>query len=230
MEVACESAVETLTDGRERRREHRQVTVMRVGLIHGPDGKQFCLIRNLSSDGLMARVYRRFQPGEALGVELKGGHFLGGEVVWSRGYEIGVQLRARIDLADALSAGWAAEDGKRPRLPRLNLNCPATVREGAQLSPVRVRDISPRGARVELRSSLASGTQIVLTLPDLAPIHGVVRWARDGEAGLLFNESLPLEMLARWIDERRNLPSDRTYFPKQPRSFPEGRMRAVSTV
>ena len=188
---------------KERRSGRRQVTLMRVGLLHTGEGKEFCLVRNLSEGGLMARVYRGFRPGERIEVELKSDELLTGDVVWARGHEIGVQFRSSVDVANVLSVQWDGAAEMRPRLPRLDLDCPAIARQGAESLAIRVRDISHRGAKIRSRGLLVKPAAVVLALPHLPSIHGVVRWTRHEEAGVLFNECLPFEVLARCTGERR---------------------------
>jgi hypothetical protein len=178
---------------------------MRVGLIHAAEGKEFCLVRNISAGGLMARVYRSFRPGEEIHVELTTGHILIGDVVWARALDIGVQFRAAIDVSDVLSSRWGPDSARRPRLPRLDLNCPAIARYEARSLPVEIGNISQRGAKIVARSPVPVFARIVLGLADMPAIHGTVRWSIGDEAGLFFNESLPFAVLARWVDERRRL-------------------------
>lgn len=192
----------------ERRRGPRQLTLMRVGLIHAPDGNELCLVKNLSAGGMMARVYRSFQPGQEVKVELTTGHLLTGEVIWSQGSDIGVQFRNSIDVSQVLSSRWGPESNRRPRLPRLALSCPAIARCGARSFAVEVGNISQRGAKIIAKVSVPNLSGIVLGLPDLPAIQGTVRWSRADEAGLLFHESLPFTVLARWVDERRQLERD----------------------
>lgn len=195
----------------ERRGEPRKLTLMRVGLIHASEDKEFCLVRNISADGLMARVYRSFRPGEEVRVELANGHILLGEIVWARGVDIGVQFRLSVDVANVLSSRWGPDSEKRPRLPRLDLSCPAVARYGGRSVPVQLRNISQRGAKIVGRGPIPDFSEIVLSLPDLGCIHCTARWSNGDEAGVFFNESLPFAVLARWVDGRRRL-------EKRPRS------------
>ena len=189
----------------ERRRGPRQLTLMRVGLMHTRESKEFCLVRNLSADGLMARAYGSFEPREEVRVELPTGHVLIGDVVWARSPDIGVQFRVPIDVANVLSTRWGPEMERRPRLPRLDLVCPAIARYGPRSFAVRVDNISQRGAKIVAREPVPNSAAIVLGLPDLPLIHGTVRWSRGDEAGLFFNDCLPFAVLARWVDGRREL-------------------------
>lgn len=189
----------------ERRRGPRHLTLMRVGVIHGRESNDFCLVRNISSGGLMACVYRNFRPGEEVRIELTTGHILIGNVVWARGPDIGVQFRAPIDAANVLSTRCGPETDRRPRLPRLNLSCPAIARYGARSIAVAVGNISQRGAKIEAPAKVPNFSRIVLGLPGLPSIHGTVRWSHGGAAGLYFKDSLPFAVLARWVDEHRQL-------------------------
>lgn len=189
----------------ERRRGPRKLTLMRVGLIHASEGMEFCMVRNMSADGLMARVYRSFRPGEEARVELTSGHVLVGDVVWASGVDIGIQFRASIDVAQVLSSRTGPNSDRRPRLPRLDLSCPAIARYGPRSCAVQLGNISQRGAKIVARGPIPNNSAIMLGLPDLPCIQGTVRWSRGDEAGLYFNESLPFTVLARWVDDRRHL-------------------------
>ena len=204
-EVASEFTPSALHASVERRRGARHLTLMRVGLIHCREGKEFCLIRNLSSGGLMAQTYRRSRPGEEVHVELTTGHILVGDVVWARGLDIGVQFRGSIDVSSVLSTRWGPEFARRPRLPRLSLSCPASVRHGSLPFTVQVQNISQHGAKIVATQLIPNLTSMVLSLPNLPVIEGTVRWSRGDEAGLFFKGSLPFPVLARWVDGRRQL-------------------------
>jgi hypothetical protein len=69
---------------------------------------------------------------------------------------------------------------------------------------VTLRDISQGGARVQIPAPAMELGQIVhLSLPDLPPAAGAVRWVGGAEVGISFNECIAFEQLARWIHERR---------------------------
>ena len=64
----------------ERRRETRHLTILRVGALIGPNGRELCLIRNISAGGLMAHVYSHHSTGGRVAVELKSNQAVPGEV------------------------------------------------------------------------------------------------------------------------------------------------------
>src|SRR4051812_28657856 len=55
----------------ERRSAARHLTILRVGALVGPHGRELCLVRNISAGGLMAHVYSNHRMGERVAVELK---------------------------------------------------------------------------------------------------------------------------------------------------------------
>jgi hypothetical protein len=69
---------------------------------------------------------------------------------------------------------------------RSNVFLAATLRCGNGQSPVRVRNISPRGALVDGPGLPAAGTRIRLARGSLSAV-GSIAWSADGQAGLAFD-------------------------------------------
>ena len=151
----------------------------------------------------MARAYRRFQAGETIRIELKVGSLVSGIVTRAQDYDIAVKFEEPIDLAEVLSGAWAAEGTKPLRLPRLSMGCPAMMTQGASSSFINVTNISQRGLKLETSGAMAAPGAVLLTLPDLPPISGTIRWLDGTGAGVLFNNCLQFEVLARWVEARR---------------------------
>ena len=184
----------------DRRRAARHLTILRVGAMIGPQGRDLCLIRNISAGGLMAHVYSRYQTGDPVAVELKGEQQIPGRVIWSEGSNIGIQFDARIDVADMLAAQPAtAAKGHRPRMPRVEVDRLGTMRCGARVIGINTRDISQGGVKVETDEPIECGSEVVLTLERFRPIQGMVRWSQDGLAGISFNQILPFHELMGWL-------------------------------
>jgi hypothetical protein len=187
----------------ERRRDPRHLTILRVGALVGPNGRELCLIRNISAGGLMAHVYSHHALGETVEVELKGNQPIHGRVVWGEASNIGVQFDAQIDVAEMLSNNAAIENGLQPRLPRVEVDRLATVRCGARLCGVNTRDISQGGVKVETDDPLEVGAQVVITMEKFRPVQGVVRWCGGGLAGIAFHELLRFGELMAWLIPER---------------------------
>jgi hypothetical protein len=182
----------------DRRTGPRYTTLLRVGVLQTEAGRELCLIRNISAGGLMAHVYSEIAVGARAEVELKSGQHVSGTVIWAKKRAIGVQFDGTVDVADLLTV---CSSGPRPRMPRIEADCFASVRAGARTYRARTRDISQGGVKVKIDAELPIG-EAVVTLSGLRPVSCAIRWS-DGEfAGIAFNEIVPLGELIPWLKER----------------------------
>jgi hypothetical protein len=185
----------------ERRHSERYTTTMRVGTMVTEAGSELCLVRNISCGGLRARVYSDVPVGTRATIELKSGQSVSGEVIWTEGDQIGLRFDAPVDVADVLSSATAAAQGQKARLPRIEIRRFATLRSGIRLLRGETVNISQGGVKLHfapLQTSITRGP-VVVTIAGLDPIPGVVRWAADKEAGVEFNNLVPLKRLFAWI-------------------------------
>jgi Tfp pilus assembly protein PilZ len=183
----------------ERRRETRHLTILRVGALIGPGGRELCLIRNISAGGLMAHVYSHHSLGAAVAVELQSNQAVPGKVVWADQSNVGIEFDDPIDVEGMLSSQAALDNGWQRRLPRVEVDRLATLRCGARLYGVNTRDISQGGVKVETDQPLEIGREVVLTMEKFRPVAGAVRWCRDGLAGIAFNHLIPFHELMEWL-------------------------------
>jgi hypothetical protein len=188
----------------ERRRDSRHLTILRVGALIGPAGRELCLIRNISAGGLMAHVYSRHEDGERVAIELKGNQQTPGKVIWIDDSNIGIAFDEPIDVAEILSNQAVLENGWQPRLPRIEVDRLATLRCGAKLYGVNTRDISQGGVKIECDQPLETGRDVVLTMEQFRPLAATVRWCANGLAGLSFNQLVPFPELMAWLKGGEN--------------------------
>ena len=184
----------------ERRDGERHLTLYRVGSVLVEDRRELCLIKNISAGGMMIRAYCPIAEGTRLSVELKCGVPIHGRVSWAREASLGIAFEQPIDVIDVLSS---AMDGPRPRMPRIEIDCPVTLREGANQWRVRGCDISQGGIKVRSEAMIKPGSAVVITVAGLAPMSGVVRWNDEGCTGLTFNKLVPLAVLVDWLQQQR---------------------------
>jgi len=188
---------------RDRRRDIRHLTILRVGTVVHGDTRELCLVRNISAGGLMALVYSKFETGQEIAIELKTNQAINGRVTWTRESSIGVAFDEKIELGDVLSNPPVLDNGWRPRMPRVPIDRLATLRAGARTYWVSARDISQGGVRVEADHSLDIGGETVITLENFRPVQGVVRWRKDNVVGISFNQVIPFHELTGWLTTRR---------------------------
>ena len=187
----------------ERRRQIRQLALLRVALLHAGGVSDICVVRNISQKGLSARVYRKLTAGDHVQVEFRSGELLSGSVVWEKEFDIGIVFPQPIDVAHVLANRPSSQPKKRRALPRIAVASAGKLSNGLQSIDVTLRDISQAGANLEVRRHGLSFRNVQLSLPALPPIGAVVRWTAGSSLGLSFNECLSFETLARWIQARR---------------------------
>jgi hypothetical protein len=185
---------------RERRDGQRHMTLYRVGSIMIEDRRELCLIKNISAGGMMIRLYCSIAEGTAVTIELKSGQPINGKIGWTRDQNAGIAFDQPIDVIDILSTSM---DGPRPRMPRIETECHATLRDGANVIRVRVCDISQGGVKVACETVLSQGADVVIGLPGLEPQRGIACWSEGGFSGIAFNRLIPLSELVAWLQQQR---------------------------
>ena len=186
-----------------RRVHHRYVMVMRDGFLHVGGERVPCVVRNISTGGLMARVYRPVEQGEPVRIELGTGQLLDGTVLWEKDWVVGVAFSETVDVDGILAEQWATEaEGDRRRTRRIEVECPATLKVQLRFYFGKISNLSPSGARVHTRGALKKTGDAVLSLPDLPPLPASIRWVDGRVCGLEFKEQIPPEALSRWLHDR----------------------------
>lgn len=184
----------------DRRSGERYLSLLRVGALLVDGRRELCLIRNISAGGMMIRAYSMIERDTAIAVELKQGDPVSGVIQWTDGELLGIAFDEPIDVVALLSAG---STGPRPRMPRIELDCTATVREDASVYRVRAVNISQGGLRFESDGDLRPGAQVVVSLSGLPPAGGVVKW-RDGKNyGVGFNRIFRVCELMGFLQDRQ---------------------------
>ena len=186
----------------ERRRQERHIRILRVGVLFFNGRRELCLIRNISSGGLMAHVYSAVTVGEPVTVELKTNQQVSGKIAWVDRTDAGIAFDAPVDIVELLANPPVLDNGWRPRSPRVEVDRSATVRAGARTRWVRTRDISQSGVKIESDQPFDVGTDVVVTLEHLGPIRGVVRWQDGPVCGIEFNQVIPFGELIAWLQRR----------------------------
>jgi hypothetical protein len=209
-DAAFESTTVSLSTGvprpAERRADERLSAMLRVGKLTDASGsEQLIKIKNLSAGGVMAIVTRAPAVGEQVSIELSSQR-IPSSVVWIREDSVGLKFDQNVDLGELL-AGRKPRHGFRPRPPRLDIPCKASVRVGKTYYTVDVHDISLGGIKVEPIEEYCVGKRVVVVVESLRPVKGEVRWYSDRRAGIVFERPLEFEELAEWVGKRLELAS-----------------------
>jgi hypothetical protein len=191
---------ESPTQPERRSGGERYLTLFRVGTLLVDGRRELCLIKNISAGGMLLRAYCTLRPGQTLAVELKTGHPVAATVSWAADDQVGLAFAEPIDVVAILSQN---EGGPRPRMPRIEADAWATLREGANSYRLKICDISQGGVKLECTVALPPQAAVVLSLLGLPPQPGVVRWIDGCHAGVSFNRLIPLADLVAWLQQQR---------------------------
>ena len=118
-----------------------------------------------------------------------------GIVRWIEDGRAGIEFEDDIDIHALLAPNTAR---MTPRAPRLSIDGTATIKLRHDHIQVQVIDISQGGMKVKADPELEIGEDIVVEIEGLPVRAGVIRWIRDGQAGISFNRVMPLERVAFW--------------------------------
>ena len=201
VETTLYSLADAPPEKAERRDGDRHVTLFRVGSLTIDGRRELCLIKNISAGGMSIRAYCAISRGMRLSIELKCGEQVSGVARWVDGDVVGIAFDEPVDVVDLLAASM---NGPRPRMPRVELDCVAFVRQGAETHRVQTCDISQGGLKIATDRSLAIDSEIVVSLAGLPPQPAVVRWRDSGCYGITFNKVIALPLLVSWLHEQRD--------------------------
>lgn len=189
----------------EHRHSERQVVTVRwVAKLTAANGQELCLIRNISAGGVMANVYSSHELGEKISLEIRSGQQLDGEIVWMRDGCIGVHFFNEVDVQEMLRT---ASDGKglRVRPPRIEVYGSANIKVGTQIYCVDLCDLSQGGVKVTLPEPIEPGNEVVVSITGLEDRKSLIRWQRNGRAGLSFVRPISFELLVEWLSAQLNM-------------------------
>lgn len=189
----------------ERRAEERLIPLLKIAKLITSSGEWLMRVRNITAGGLMAEVAECPAVGETVAVELSS-QKIPSSVIWIRDGLVGIRFDQSVDLGELL-AGRKPRHGFRPRPPRLDVDCKASVRLGQTYYTVDVHDISLGGMKVEPVEEYCVGRKVTVVVESLKPIKGEVRWYSDRMAGIVFDSPLDFEELAEWVGKRLEVAS-----------------------
>jgi hypothetical protein len=193
----------------DRRTDDRLLAILPAAKLVSENANYICRIKNISAGGLTAEVVCPLEVGARVYIELSSDQRIPGQIVWTREGSLGIKFDQDVDLRELL-ANRSQRRGLRPRPPRLQVTCGATVQIGKLYYKVEVHDISLGGMKVAINDWQCAGRDVIVTIESLRPVRGRVRWYRDGNAGIVFEKPLSFEELAEWMGKRLEVASLRT--------------------
>ena len=179
----------------ERRDSARFHTVLRVAQVIREHDVGLWRVRNISDGGMMLTARVQVIPGERLTLNLSDAVSLDGRAIWWDGERCGVAFDRPVDCASVLARLVAGQKAARYRAPRLAVATRAIAYCDKGLHSVRVYNMSHHGAAFTHDGCFHEGMATKLQFETGDDYRGVVRWSKDGRAGLFLTDPIPATKL-----------------------------------
>lgn len=186
----------------ERRTGNRHISVFRVGRLIDREGDQICVIRNISSGGVMIEANRLPPSGARVFVETRSDRRIPATVRWVHEREADVQFDQEIDVAAMLREERPSILRNQPRAPRFVRPGKVKVIGTVETIEGDIANISINGVGIRTPTRFALDEPVIVAIDGLGAARAVVRWWVEGEIGVRLQSPLSYRLLANWLDDR----------------------------
>ena len=189
----------------DRRADGRPTMVLRVGLLAYEGKSSFCILRNISTNGVQVKLYSAVCEGADVSLRVGDECPLEGRVVWARQGIAGIAFKGALDPNTLLRVRQMAAPHRRRTSPRAPASAFGILRTGGQEYSAQLCDISASGAKILTAKSVEFGPTAVLVLPNLPALRAFVRWTQGQETGLVFETPIPIQIITDWLSGPPNV-------------------------
>ena len=175
----------------------RFTLLIRAAKLVTSHGEFVCVIRDVSQTGLSVRLFHALPTGNPIELHMPGGSAYELNTVWERENEAGFEFVEEIDVAKFVN-----EAGAFPKRGlRLGLCFPVKVNTLTQSCEGIVENLSQQGARFSCDTLFAIDQNIRIECLErevgFGEVRAKVRWRRDREYGVVFDDTLTLGDFAK---------------------------------
>jgi hypothetical protein len=191
--IRPESEMTSDTGGSELRRAPRFTLLIRSAKLLCPQGEFVCVIRDVSATGISMKLFHKLPADKVLALELQCGEIYMIRPVWEREGEAGFEFVETVDVEE-----FVCDAGKFPKRGlRLNIEIPITLKTLSGRSTAIISNLSQQGARFETTAALALDQSLRIEGRGLGEVYAKVRWRRECQFGVVFDDVLTLGDFAR---------------------------------
>lgn len=183
--------------GAEQRAAPRFTLLIRAAKLVSAQGEFVCVIRDVSETGVSVRLFHALPSCPSFALHMPAGAVYEINPVWRRDNEAGFSFVEPVEVARLIN-----ESGEYPKRGlRLGLCFPITVTTLGTIFAAEVENLSQQGARLTCDRLLAIDQTVRLDLPDTQgkprEVRAKVRWRRDQQYGVVFDDTFTLGDFAR---------------------------------
>src|SRR5690606_3457978 len=176
----------------DQRSAPRFTLLIRAAKLIGPDCEFLCIVRDASEAGVSVRLFHPLPAGTALTLELPNGDRHPIERVWE------TEGKAGFRFSEPTSFERLVESPSRfaKRALRVRLEVPCDLLVGLRWVGATIGNISQQGALVRTQERLSLIQRVKLRAEGMPEITAKVRWRRNDEYGLSFEDTFQFAELA----------------------------------
>ncbi|EAQ28647.1 hypothetical protein NAP1_13648 [Erythrobacter sp. NAP1] len=175
----------------------RITLLIRAAKLVSSHGEFVGVLRDVSETGVCVRLFHKAPKGDPIELHMPGGRVYELKPVWERDNEAGFEFAEPVDVTQLIN-----EAGEFPKRGlRLGVCFPIKVKTLTQSSEAVILNLSQQGARFECDEVFAIDQNLRIESLDggheLKDVRAKVRWRRDNEFGVVFDDTLSLSEFAR---------------------------------
>lgn len=182
----------------EERAAPRFTLLIRAAKLVTSHGEFVCVVRDVSETGVAVKLFHGMPTGDPVELHMPGDGVYELKNVWEKDNQAGFQFAEPVDVGRLIN-----EVGQYPKRGlRLGLSFPIRIKTLTQTADGIVENLSQQGARFECDSLFAIDQTVRIETVDeglvLKEIRAKVRWRREKQYGVVFEDTLTLSDFARF--------------------------------
>jgi len=189
---AVPAPLDSAEEGAEQRSAPRFTLLIRSAKLTSPDAEYLCVVRDASESGISVRLFHPLPAEVPLTLELPNGDRHALDRVWEEEGKAGFRFAKATDLERIVEGPSRFSR----RALRVNLELPCDLVAGIRRARGTLRNLSQQGALVCTDERLSLVQRVKLSAPGLPEVAAKVRWRRNGQYGLSFEDTFQFSDLA----------------------------------
>lgn len=181
-------------DVANRRNAPRFTLLIRTAKLVAADHEYLCIIRDASRTGVKLRLFNTLPKAEALVLELANGERFPVEPVWERDDHVGCRFPEEIELERLIEPNRGPYPNRKLRLRTL---ITGRLGWGSRSCEITFDNLSQQGGGIFCDEHLAIDQLVRVQMGPLPEFYAKVRWRKQPHYGLIFEQTLSFEELAR---------------------------------
>ncbi|MEO6388413.1 MAG: PilZ domain-containing protein [Croceibacterium sp.] len=170
----------------------RFTLLIRAAKLVTEDSEYLCVVRDASEKGISVRLFHPLPPEVPIRLEMPNGDRHALERVWEEDARAGFSFPEPVPMEQIVeSPSQFARRGLRVRL-----HVPCELFAGVTKAEATIVNLSQQGAQISTQLPLSLLQRIKIRAEGMPEVAGKVRWRRNGQYGLSFEDTFQFAQLA----------------------------------